>query len=201
MGTDKALLQLGPDAPPLAKLVIDRVRTVAEDVMLIGPARPGYATLGTPIVPDRFPDTGPLGGIATALAVAKHDFCLVVACDMPFLNPALLRWMADRPRDYDVLIPRCTVPSLHGEMLMWQTLHAIYAKTCLATVEGRLAGGQRAVRDLLGEVRVAAIDEAELRSLDPALESWNNVNTPEALEAARRRWRDRGRYEAADHLY
>ena len=186
MGTDKALLPLRPGDPPLARLVIDRVREVTEEVFLVSPDRPGYGALGVPVVPDRFEEGGTLGGIGTALATASHEHCLVVACDLPFLSGPLLRWLAARPRDYDVLIPRLPGESRQGGGLVFQTLHAIYAKRCLPAIERQLVAGRRQVIGFFPEVRVEAVDLEAVRAIDPDLRSFFNANTPEAAAEARR---------------
>ncbi len=192
MGTDKALLPLRPGDPPLLRVVLDRVATVADDVFVVAAERPEYAGFGVPVVPDRYPEGGTLGGIATALGAARHEHCLVVACDLPFLDPALLRWMALRPRDYDALVPRLPGESRQGTGLVYQTLHAIYGRGCLAAIEGRLAAGRRQIIGFFDEVALRPIDEAEVRRIDPGLRSFFNANTPEAAAEARRILDERG---------
>jgi len=186
MGTDKALLPLVPGGPPLLRLVLDRVAAVADDVIVVANTRPGYDGFGVPVVPDRFPDGGTLGGIATAIGAADGAHVLVVACDMPFLDINLLRWLAGRPRDYDVLVPRLPGESRQGSGFVYQTLHAIYGPGCLAPIERRLAAGRRQVIGFFEEVRVRSIEIDEVRRFDPDLRSFFNANTPEAAEEARR---------------
>lgn len=186
MGTDKALLPLRPGDPPLAEVVIERVHVVADEVFIVASDRPAYGNFGVPVVPDRFPDAGTLGGIATALGAARHPHCLVVACDMPFLDTGLLRWMANRPRTYDVLVPRLPGESRQGGGFVFQTLHAIYGKGCLPAIERLLAAERRQVIGFFADVAVQAVDEATIRGIDPDLLSFFNANTPEAAAEARR---------------
>ena len=186
MGTDKALLPLRPGDPPLAAVVVNRLAPVASELFIVASDRPAYAGFGVPVVPDRYPNAGTLGGIATALRVATHDYCLVVACDMPFLNLALLRWMASQPRDYDALVPRLPGESRQGGGFVYQTLHAIYGKGCLPAIETQLAAGRRQVIGFFPEVAIRSAEEAQIRTLDPALRSFFNANTPEAAAEARR---------------
>lgn len=185
MGRDKALLPLRPGDPPLARVVIERVRAVTDDVFLVASDRPAYATFGVPVVPDNWPGAGPLGGIATALAHAANDFCLVVACDMPFLNVGLLRWMAAQPRDYDVLVPRSSGESRQGTSFVFQTLHAIYGPRSLPAIERSLAAGERRVTGFYPEVVVRPVPPETIRALDPGLRSFFNANSPEAIREAR----------------
>ena len=186
MGTDKALLPLRPGDPPLAAVVVERLRQIAGEVFVVTPTRPGYEALGAPLVPDAYPGAAALGGIATALEAASHDHCIVVACDLPFLSTALLGWMAAQPRDYDVLIPRLPGASRQGGGLVYQTLHAIYGKTCLPAIKRRLATGDLRVVGFFEEVRVREVSESEVRAVDPELRSFFNANTPDAADEARR---------------
>ncbi len=186
MGQDKALLPLVADGPPLLAIVLRRLGLVADDVFVVATDRPDYASFGVPIYPDQLEEAGTLGGIATALRRAKHDHCLVVACDMPFLQPSFLSWMADRPRSYDALVPRVAGESRQGSGMIWQTLHAIYGKGCLEPIERRLLAGERKVVGFFDAVLVTPIEESQIVPFDPRLLSFFNANTPEALSEARR---------------
>ncbi len=186
MGEDKALLPLVPGRAPLLAIVLERLGGVADDLFVVATDRPGYAAFGAPLYADEYPEAGTLGGIATALRRARHDHCVVLACDMPFINPRFLAWMAAQPRSYDALVPRVPGESRQGTGTIWQTLHAIYGKGCVAAIERRLAVGERKVIGFFDEVRVTPIDVAQIARFDPDLRSFFNANTPEALAEARR---------------
>ena len=173
MGRDKAWLDVG-DGRPIVQRVIDVLSLVADDVFLVANDE-RFRTLGRRVVPDRFPDGGVLGGIATGIAAAAHDTVLVAACDMPFLNGDVFRLLIDRSEGADAVVPRV------GEE--YENLHALYTKACLAPIERALAAGKMRVISFFGDVRLRVIDEAELRVVDPDLRSFTNVNTPEELAA------------------
>ena len=175
MGQDKAWLDLG-DGRPIVQRVIDVMRDVADEVFLVANDE-RFATLSLRVVPDRFPEGGALGGIATGVGAATHDRVLVAACDMPFLRPDVFRLLITRSEGYDVVIPKV------GDDL--ETLHALYAKACLPAMEHALGTGKMRIVSFLGEVRVLELGEDELRRVDPGLASFTNVNTPEELEAVR----------------
>ena len=185
MGQDKAMLPLVVGGPPLLGIVLDRLRIVSDDVFIVATDRPAYAAFGVPLHTDAFPEAGTLGGIATALLRARHPECLVVACDMPFLNPSFLAWMAAQPRTYDALVPRVPGESRQGSGMIWQTLHAIYRRSCLAAIERRLAGGERKVIGFFDDIDVRSIAVAQITHFDPDLRSFYNANTPSALAGAR----------------
>jgi molybdenum cofactor guanylyltransferase len=176
MGADKALLRLADQT--LLERVIATVAHVVDDVIVIGD-RPPYRRYGVPVVADDYPDAGSLGGIATALRHARHEYVLVVACDMPLLSVALLRAMADVTRDYDALVPVTeTARNRQVAARTHQTLHAIYGKPCLPPFERRIQNGDLKIVAALADVRVRALNEAWLRRYDAELESFVNANDP-----------------------
>ena len=185
MGQDKALLPLANGGPTMLALVVDSLAGIADDVFIVANDRRKYQALGVRVVPDLHPGNGALGGIQAAVEHANHERCLVVACDMPFLNPALLRRMADEPRDYDVLVPLIPGESRQGgDGLVFQTLHAIYSKQCLEPIERRIAQGKRQIVGFFEDVRVRTLDIGEISRWDPSLQSFFNANNPDALALA-----------------
>ncbi|HEX9436175.1 MAG TPA: molybdenum cofactor guanylyltransferase [Candidatus Limnocylindria bacterium] len=177
MGRDKAWLDLG-DGRPIVQRVIDVAREIADDVFIVANDET-FAALGLRVVPDRFPEGGALGGIATGIGAATHDRVLVVACDMPFLEARVLRYLVERSDGVDAVVPR-----IGGEH---ETLHALYTRACLAPIEHALAAGKMRVISFFDDVRVRTVGEDELRPLDPELRTFTNVNTPEELAAVRTR--------------
>ena len=186
MGTDKALLRLEPGGPALVELVAAAVRAVARDVFLVA-NDDRLATLGLRTVPDAFPGAGALGGIYSAVAAAREEHCLVVACDMPFLAASLLRALAAAPRDYDVLAPFLTVGENRQGASdgVYETLHAIYGRGALPAMREELAARRYRIVGFFPRVRVRPFPEAAVRAVDPDLRSFFNVNTPERLAEAR----------------
>lgn len=186
MGQDKAFLTLTDGGQPMIETVLERLQAIADDVLIVAndPAR--FASLGVRVVPDLEPGMGALAGIQAALSGAAYDHCLVVACDMPFLNPALLHAMATLPRDYDVLAPYLPGASRQSrDGRTYQTLHAIYGKACLPAIAAQVATGNRQVIGFFPGVRVRPLEIEEVQEHDPDLRSFFNANTPEALEIAR----------------
>src|SRR5215213_3090042 len=185
MGTDKALLPLVAGGPPMLGMVLERLSAVADDTIVVADDQPRYAAFGTRVVPDLNRHVGALGGIQAAITWSAHEHILVVACDMPFLSPALLQRMADEPRDYDVLVPLIPGESRQrDDGLVFQTLHAIYSKRCLPFIYKRIAEGNKQVVGFFEDVQVRTLDVAEIARWDPGMQSFFNANTPEALRVA-----------------
>jgi molybdopterin-guanine dinucleotide biosynthesis protein A len=185
MGRDKAFLSLVSEGAALIEIVLERLHAVADDVMIVANDRELYGSLDARVVPDLELGLGTLAGIHAAIRGARNDHCLVVACDMPFLNQDLLQAMCSHPRDYDVLVPRLPGESRQGAGgFVFQTLHAIYGKGCVPAIERWIAGGNRQVIGFFGDVRVETMELDDVRKHDPELRSFFNANTPEALAAA-----------------
>ena len=174
-GTPKALCELG--GRRLIERVVDVVREVADDVLVVTNTPDLYRFLDLPMVPDVFVEGGSLGGIYSGLVAASGDVAFTVACDMPFLRAEVARLVLARAGEADVVIPRA------GDQL--QTLHAAYGKACLPHMEARLRAGRLKIVGFFDDVRVLEVSEAEVaRHADPAI-VFMNVNTPEELERAR----------------
>src|SRR5215475_579971 len=144
-GSPKALIRF--DERPLVQHIAERVATVLPDCLVVTNSPELYGFLGLPMVGDVFPEGGSLGGIYSGLAAASSDAALCVACDMPFLSAPLVAYLAGRAAEADVVIP-----DAGGEL---QTLHAVYGKACLPTMERRIRAGQLKVIGFFDEVRVA----------------------------------------------
>jgi molybdopterin-guanine dinucleotide biosynthesis protein A len=91
MGRDKHLLTL-PDGRTFIDAIVDVLRDLTPDILVVGQARGLVSQPRTPQVDDARAGIGPLGGIATALshAVDKQSRLLVVSCDAPLVPHARL---------------------------------------------------------------------------------------------------------------
>lgn len=125
-GQDKGLAVFRGKA--LVEHVIFVLRKLANDVFIIS-NNSVYQDFGTPVFNDNFNTAGPLGGLEAALANATHSHCFCVACDMPFLTPALFHAMQQHANHEAV------VPVFRG---MAEPLAALYQKSALATVHKQL---------------------------------------------------------------
>jgi molybdopterin-guanine dinucleotide biosynthesis protein A len=179
MGQNKALMPLG--GKRLVDRVVEVMRSVFDDLLMVTNTPDVYADLGLPMVRDVWPEKGSLGGVYSAIYHVATPYCLVVACDMPFLRAAVLRYLITQIADYDVV-----VPDVLGEL---QTLHAIYSKACLQPIERRLAMNRLRIVGFFPDVRVRTVTASELEPYDPELLAFQNLNTPEEFQAAEQRLR------------
>jgi molybdopterin-guanine dinucleotide biosynthesis protein A len=119
---------------------------------------------------DIYPGQGSLGGIYTALAYSETDYVLCIACDMPFLNIDLLRYMVNSASGYDAVVPY--------DSGNYECLHAIYRRTCLDRIQQKIIAGNLRIQDLYSDVQTRLISEAEINKFDLERHSFMNLNTP-----------------------
>jgi molybdenum cofactor guanylyltransferase len=175
MGSDKAFLELGDCS--LMSRTLDLARAVTPEVRIVG-APEKFATFGK-VVPDLYPDRGPLGGIHAALSTSTTDSNLILGVDLPFLDLRFLQFLIAEAQSADAVV---TVPSASGH---FHPLCAVYRKTFLPAAERALAEGRNQLDALFSEVPVRVIREEELLAagFDPTI--FRNLNTPDDWEHAK----------------
>ncbi|MFC2004279.1 molybdenum cofactor guanylyltransferase [Chloroflexota bacterium] len=177
LGRSKALEVIGGKS--LIECVIERLKPLTGQLLIVTSQEQFNLpiTFEADILVDIHPSKGPLGGIYTGLLASQFPYSIVVACDMPFLNSELLRYMIELCGDFDAVVPRL------GEGMI-EPLHAIYSKSCLDNMKKRLESNQLGIHSFLNTVRVRYIERDECQRLDPELLSFLNINYQSDLERA-----------------
>lgn len=162
--------------------IVDRVAlalaAVVDAPLLLVANEPAAASWlpGARVVPDVFAGRGPLVALHAALHHAASDV-LVVAWDMPFVTPALLRLLRERGHGTAAVVER------EGGV---EPLCAFYARACEPVAERLLGAGERRADALADAVAAVRIPRRELAPLgDPDVLLFG-VNDPAALADARR---------------
>lgn len=172
MGTDKARLPW--QGREIVDILAERLCRVGPVVLSVG--RPGQlAGKPYPQLTDRFPDTGPLGGLYTILSASQEDLVFAAACDMPFVTAETALALARAlPEAAEAAVPITPDGWVHP-------LCALYrASACQALREQLLAGDFR-LRSALARLRTVYVPAAELPGGATALV---NLNTMAAYQAA-----------------
>ncbi|HET7583648.1 MAG TPA: molybdenum cofactor guanylyltransferase [Gemmatimonadaceae bacterium] len=177
-GRPKGLERVGGER--VIDRVADALAQASDDLLLIA-NDPGAGRWlpGVRVASDVRPGCGGLGGVHAALVHAGAS-TLVVAWDMPFVPPALLRDLRALGADGDVAVPESA--SRRGV----EPLCAFYTPACIAPIERSLDAGDRRVITFFDAVRVARLPLDAVRTHgDPEL-LFFNVNTPSDLAIAER---------------
>ncbi|MDP6300946.1 MAG: molybdenum cofactor guanylyltransferase [SAR202 cluster bacterium] len=179
LGRNKALEQV--DGRSLIERVLDRLAEVAEQAVVVFGDVDRSDDLGLPPwargVTDVFPDKGALGGIYSGLSAAETDWCIVVACDMPFLSLPLLRRILNERHGHDAVVPYLDDRP--------EPTHAAYSRSCLPHIKSRLDADELKIASFFGDVRIARLRQSEVEAIDPDRLSFFNVNTQADLDRAR----------------
>lgn len=186
--TDKAVATLA--GTPMIRRVADRLLETVDELVVncrpdqtaaIETAMAGYS-LPVAYAEDEVPDRGPVAGIRNGFRAARGTYGVVVACDMPFLEPALIEHLFDRGREGDAAVPRLASG-------WFQTTQAVYR------VEEMVAACDRALETenprILAPIEelddVVVIEEEELETV-ASTDSFENINTAEEFAAAQDRF-------------
>ena len=179
MGRDKAFLPWGKTT--LIEHLLERLRPVTDELIVAVKDAQAFRYLQATVVEDCVPDAHALGGLYTGLRAASHERCFVCACDTPFLNPAVIRWLIRLVDGYDLVIPH-TPDGL-------QPLYAVYRTSVLSVIEEQVRRRDWTLTGLVGRLHAKIVEADVLRCVDPQGFSFFNVNTPDEYLTARERWR------------
>ena len=183
MGQDKGLVMLRGD--PMVSYVIDSMLGLVNEIVISvakgqGPKYDEYAEIGFEIVEDRTAGIGPLEGLLCALKVARGDCVLVSPCDTPFLKSGICELLLSRAAVKDG-----AVPVINGK---FEPVHGAFQRQAATKAfEAVLATGKRKPSEAYSMLDLEFVDEVSLRAVDPELESFWNLNTPEDLRLAEKK--------------
>jgi len=187
LGINKDKAQLRLAGKPLIDWVISKLTSITnlteDNIIIVGPPEkyPSYKQ----VVPDLFPQRGPLAGIYSGLKASPTFYNLIVGCDMPFLETELLWYMWENIDSDDIIIPR------YGKDYI-EPLLAIYSKSCLEIMEKNLKGDILPVRLIFPYLKVKYIEDKEIIKFDPKHLSFFNINFKEDFIRAEELIRKKG---------
>ena len=123
-------------------------------------------------IPDIRRDLGPIGGLHAGALAVHGEYIFVAACDMPCINPGVVRLLFDAAAGYDAAIP-----SWNADML--EPLHAVYRKSALlAYLEEHES---LSLRSMVRSLNTRYVDIGMIREIDPDLLTFTNINKIEDL--------------------
>ena len=174
-GTNKAFSSVG------GRRIIDRLLDVFTDlfdeIILVTNHPEQFLKWDLTIVTDIFDLRSSLTGIHTGLFYANNPNAFFSACDTPFLQKELVEILVEQiEHKIDIIMPQTTAG--------FEPLCAIYSKRCLKPAEDHLKANKLKIQWAFRSNRIKHIPENQLRSVDPELRSFFNINTPEDLVRA-----------------
>jgi molybdenum cofactor guanylyltransferase len=171
MGVNKALLAV--DGQPIIRLLVNRVRPLAGQILISSNDSSSYQFLNFPVIPDQFAECGPLAGFHAAMKSSSCSLYIMLACDLPNLQARVMSRLLSLAEGYDAAIPRSQDGLAHP-------LCAVYRRTCFPSIENALQRGSKKVIEtfLNDSLRVRWVGPEEGMFSDQDLA---NINTPEDL--------------------
>lgn len=173
IGQDKSFLSIGSSY--LIDSIVEKLKPIFKDIMIVGDKNEKYSRLSIQCIDDIFPGMGPLGGIYTALEVTQAEFVFVFACDMPFINTHLIKYMLGKiNKNHDVI-----VPMLKGRC---EPLHAIYSQNAKGKMLESINNKELGVHKLFNCLSVFFVMDEEIHRLGENM--FFNINTEEDYNKA-----------------
>jgi molybdopterin-guanine dinucleotide biosynthesis protein A len=184
---DKSLADLG--GVPMIRRVADRLAAVTDECVLncrpdqregLTDVLAGYEN-PVRVAEDAEPDEGPMAGMAAGLHEARGEYALVVACDMPFVDPYVVDLLFGRAAGHDAAVPEM-------DDGWYQTTQAVYRADAMAEAcDDAIQRGDRKILAPLDTLDWVAVPESAIAQVGD-LETFENLNTRDAVSKASERF-------------
>jgi molybdopterin-guanine dinucleotide biosynthesis protein A len=167
------------DGVPLLERAIAAVGEVAGEILVVGRTGGVSEDRRARFVSDRVPHQGPLAGLVAGLAAASHERAVVVAGDMPSLDPAVLRMLLANLGDSPFGIEAVALGL--GSTDSPQPLPIAIRHSVLGSATRTVEGGERSLGRFLARLPLKVLPEATWRAADPAARSLVDIDVPSDL--------------------
>ncbi|HLS35760.1 MAG TPA: molybdenum cofactor guanylyltransferase [Bacillota bacterium] len=175
MGTNKALLPINDK--PVIEHIIHKLRKLTDEIILITNDKEAYEYLQLPMYRDRFDDAGPLAGIESAMYHVHAEKYMFVACDMPFIQADVYKYLVQTIAHHDAV-----VPIFEGRV---HPLASIYKRTALPIIQEKLLKDDLRVRSFYDEIDIKYVDKFPNVDKKTIEQHFFNMNNPEQYEQAK----------------
>lgn len=183
MGFDKQLLTLNDRY--FFEHNLHTLSKAFDDIVAVTNTPKLYEGSGIRTVQDAFPHMGPLAGLHAALSASRSHYVYLIACDMPIMNLPYAILLKDRLLSSQ---RAAALACLEGKL---ETFNAFYSTDLKTPAEDTLKTALRnrshppGIYGFLKKqgIPLTVIPEEELRSIDPHLELFTNINTPQEYKA------------------
>lgn len=180
MGQDKASLRLHPDQATFLRKAWLLCRQITPATLISVSACRAYPDYLC--VVDKEPGQGPLGGLLSALLLArklKVETVLALACDLPLMRLELLTSLLRAHRR----APEHNLATIYQNPVTFrlEMLAAIYSSSALPWFQAAIQAGRRALKDVLPLNKILCLPYKEKDA-----QAFLNCNTPRDIETIER---------------
>lgn len=177
-GRNKAFIRIG--GVPVIERLLKTLTPFFTEIVIVTNDPSQYLDYDALIVTDIYPVRSSLTGIHAGLFSMNAPYGFVTACDMPFLNPGVVRLLLDAAKPpHDVVIPETS----HG----LEPLCAVYSKSCADRIANRIETGNLKIDRFFKKLNVKKISEKALKAVDPDLAGFFNINRPADRDTAEKK--------------
>lgn len=175
MGRDKANILLGEQT--LLQHVISGMQQIFPEVIVS--VRKHRAEVTANQIYDSSDHAGPLAGLVASLNHINTPWAFVVACDMPFINPNMIKQLAKYRQHHQAVVPVIAEYK--------QPLAAFYARNSLNLLQNHLDNNENlSLCNVLEKLSVCYVKQEQLLESDPKLLSFFDLDTPQDYVVAQK---------------
>jgi molybdopterin-guanine dinucleotide biosynthesis protein A len=174
-GLDKAFLEI--EGRPFIEIIIDRLKDLVSEIIVVTNSPKRYSKFKVKLVSDEEAGRGPLMGIYCGLKASDARYNFVVACDMPFINSRLIKFMLDNKDNCDIL--------LFKDSEKFHTLFGVYSKSCIPVIEEMLSQNCLRIQAIFPRLKSRFLPIKKMDKFDPLRLSVVNINTMQELRKSR----------------
>jgi molybdopterin-guanine dinucleotide biosynthesis protein A len=177
-GAEKAFFRIS--GKPMVQHAVERVSRLSNEIVLSCKSnREKFVKMfhKAKVIADEHAKTGALTGLVSALPAIKSSYVAVVTCDCPMIKPEVIELLYQSAKNRDGAVPRWP----NGYL---EPLQAVYKTERLrGAVEDAWKSGEMRLAEALERLRnVVYVPTEKLKKVDPRLESFLNVNSPQDIK-------------------
>lgn len=177
MGSDKGLMLVHNKS--LIEYVITTIKPLTNRIYIVTD-NDDYKKFNLELVPDSIKDIGPAGGIYSALQHCQTSHCVLLSCDMPFVNLKAIDFLIQLSNDFDI-----TVPVFKGKL---EPMLGVYSKNCLSSWGKLIQEKKYKLQEIFTNFNTQLLDVTNNSLFDDTF--FMNVNSPEDRLVALKKIKD-----------
>ncbi|MEG3976844.1 molybdenum cofactor guanylyltransferase [Microcoleus sp. herbarium8] len=174
MGTDKALLEI--EGKSLLQRALEVAASVTPQVYVLTAWPDRYRSTLTEqsqFLLEYNPGSGPLVALTQGLTEIPADWILLLACDLPLLEPQIIQNWASQL----TAVPPSTLAIVPYQNSRWEPLCGFYRQQSLASLQSFIEKGGRSFQKWLNQIQAIPLPVGEREAI-----MLSNCNTLEEFE-------------------
>lgn len=168
MGFDKSEVKV--NGKLLIEIIAEKLEQVFENIILISNDKVKFKNIKYKVVEDIIPDSGPMGGIYTALKHSSSKFTFITACDMPVINVPYLKYMEELIKSQGLK----GVASYNSGYV--EPLHAFYSKEMLSSFKSALSENNYKLLNVMNNCNMYYVKDEKVREFSKDMNIFTNLN-------------------------